>query len=112
MAPTAWARRTVHDAQTRSGFTDRLASSRGLSQHLLREEQAGIREPDGAHSPGGTLPAFANEAAGLLASSTRRSLKPADDHGMLSRGMTICDTLYAACGGIPLTKLVALAGLK
>jgi hypothetical protein len=57
-------------------------------------------------------PALAKEAAGLLAISKCLSLNFADDHAMLSYGMTMYDALYAWCADSPLKKPARLMGLK
>ena len=57
-------------------------------------------------------PDLAKEAAGLLAISKGLSLNFADDHEMLSYGMTMYDALYAWCADTPLKKAARLLGVK
>jgi hypothetical protein len=57
-------------------------------------------------------PELAKEAAGLLAISKGLSLNFADDHEMLTHGMTVYDALYAWCSDAPLKKSAGLPGLK
>lgn len=57
-------------------------------------------------------PDLAKESAGLLAISKGLSLNFADDHEMLSYGMTMYDALYAWCADTPLKKVARFIGLK
>ena len=57
-------------------------------------------------------PDLAKESAGLLAISKGLSLNFADDHEMLSYGMTMYDALYAWCADTPLKKAARLLGVK
>lgn len=57
-------------------------------------------------------PDLAKEAAGLLAISKGLSLNFADDHEMLSYGMTMYDALYACCADTPFKKAARLLGVK